>query len=913
MQFEPQQSIPSVHSNKPEGEQGGRLQRFRAQFAYSTREKMYYWGRPITRYSVSLDRGRMWLRRFELLGSFFFGTGFLFLAGWGVYRGNRFLELFDSTFWIAPTTYIPFSFWLAIIMYSFFVYRVIAGKKQQQFVESSSFDAPGADAEAAYTRVDWPQVLAAPEKSRVDIASTYTKDAFAVIESAYRLADSKGAARVEVPHIFYTVLHSEKIASIFVRLGIPPKTLQAHIERSFQKQQGIDTTPLFSDDVVQVLCHAYEYAYDAQQDYVHTTEVLLAAVLQSVPIQELLYDLGVEAQKLHNVIEWLRIQQRLRTQYSSLKKAGARRSKYGLDRAMTAVATPYLNSFSQDVTMAAKFGKLMPCVARDKEIDNIFRVVEGGRQSVLLVGDRGVGKMSIIEGIAQRMIEDRVPERLQDKRLVQISISALLAGTTVSGAQERIINIMNEVARAKNIILVVDNIHDLMGAGNGEAGLDVSETLAEYLGSGAFLTLATTTPDGYNQHMLDAEIGQVFSRIDVVEMDTNQAIQVLESKVGGVEYKQKVYFSYDALAQSVELADKFLNDLRLPESAMGIMSEAASHVRSTRGEKQLVQKDDVAHIVSTKTGIPTTSISEDESSKLLRLEDEMHKRVIGQDEAVILVANALRRARAAIRSENRPIANFLFLGPTGVGKTELAKTIASVYFGGEERMIRIDMSEFQDKTGVYRLIGQPGQQGTGLLTEAVRQQPFSLVLLDEMEKADPDILNLFLQVFDDGRLTDSTGRVIDFSNTIIIATSNAGTNYVQDQLAKGESMDKIRDALIRSKLREYYRPEFLNRFDGIVLFKALEREEVKKIALLMLSRVEKDLEKRGVFFRVEEPALEALAEVGFDPQFGARPMRRAIQDRVENQLAELVLAGKLNRRDTIVLGTGADIRIEKQG
>ena len=289
----------------------------------------------------------------------------------------------------------------------------------------------------------------------------------------------------------------------------------------------------------------------------------------------------------------------------------------------------------------------------------------------------------------------------------------------------------------------------------------------------------------------------------------------------------------------------------------------------------------------------------------------MHKKVIGQNEAVMLVAGALRRARAEVRSDKKPIANFLFLGPTGVGKTELAKTIAGTYFGGEERMIRVDMSEYQDKSGIYRLIGQPNQQGSGILTEAVKQQPFSLILLDELEKADPDVLNLFLQVFDDGRLTDSMGKVVDFTNTIIIATSNAGTNYVQEQIVAGKSLEETRQTLVRGELKKYYRPEFLNRFDGIVLFRSLEKEEIKQIAGLMLKRVAKDLDKRGVGFRVEDSALDALAEVGFDPEFGARPMRRAIQEHVENKLADLILQSKLERRDVIVLGKGLSVEIER--
>jgi len=520
--------------------------------------------------------------------------------------------------------------------------------------------------------------------------------------------------------------------------------------------------------------------------------------------------------------------------------------------------------------------------------------------------------MSIIAGIAARMVEENVPARIRDKRLVQLSTSALLAGTTLTGAQERLINIMNEVARAGNIIFLIDGIDDLVGSGGQGAvqGLDVSETLAEFLGAGQFLTLSTTTVTGYNQFIVNSALGQVLARVDVDEMSTDQAIQVLESKVGMVEYKQQVFFSYDALEQAVVLSKKFLHDQNLPESALAIMTESASFVHTTKGINTLVAGEDVASIVAQKTGIPTTSITDDESTKLMKLEEDMHKQVIGQDEAVSLVANALRRARAEVRSQKRPIANFLFLGPTGVGKTELAKTIARTYFGGEDRMIRIDMSEYQDKSGIYRLIGQPGQQGTGILTEAVRQNPFSLLLLDEMEKADPDVLNLFLQVFDDGRLTDSVGRVIDFTNTIIIATSNAGTAFVQQQIVAGVPLEDIRQTLIHGELKQYYRPEFLNRFDGIVLFRSLTRDETKQIAGLMLGRVKKDIEAKGMSFIVEEAALEALAEIGYDPEFGARPMRRAIQDKVENQLAELILSNTLHRRDRLILGEGAMIRVE---
>ena len=874
------------------------------------RNSLLYWGRPLAQVDITYARTRVWLDRFELLGSVLFALTFFALFVYQIVDDERMNALFTVSFWESSRT--PVLLYASLGAWCFVLYKSIARKRALALVErkreKESHD------ETPHIQ-SWEGALKTYKfRARKDIAHCYTDEALLVVDDAVRVAHRYGEQEVGVWHMFYALLSSKKIANVFVRLGLPQKKLQALISKRFdtsQKNRHLDPRP--NVDVQQILFSAYEYAYAADQAYVHLTELLLATVLQSEDIQELLYDLEVDQTILTNVVEWLRIQERLRMQHTAFQKAAARRSKHGIDRAMTAVATPYLNSFSTDLTLAAKFGRLETCVAREKEIEEIFRIINAGRQSIVLVGERGVGKMSILHGIAERMVEERVPARIQDKRLVQISVSALLAGTTVSGAQERVINIMHEIAKAKNIILCVEGIDNLMGAGaaQGEAGFDVSETLAEFLGRGRFLTLATTTVSGYNQHVVNSSIGQALARVDVPEMEDNQTIQVLESKVGYVEYKHKVYFTYDALDRCAVLAKTFLHDQRVPESALSIMTEVASYVESTHGAHSLVSGEDVATIISQKTGIPTTSISEDEGQKLMRLETAMHQYVVGQDDAVALVANALRRARAEIRSKNRPIANFLFLGPTGVGKTELAKTISRVYFGGEEQMIRIDMSEFQDTSSIYRLIGQTGKQGTGLLTEAVRQKPFSLVLLDEMEKAHPDVLNVFLQVFDDGRLTDSVGRVIDFTNTIIIATSNAGTVYAGERMSEGVALEDIRQELIHGKLKEYYRPEFLNRFDAIVLFKSLNREEIKHIAGLMLGRVQKDLETKGIGFRAEDAALEALASVGYDPEFGARPMRRAIQDRVENQLAELLLSKSLERRDTVVLGDGASIRIER--
>ncbi len=871
-----------------------------------------YFGESLTQYHIGLKRSRRVLNRFRILGALLFWLTFWGIFGWNVYKNNWFDNIATIDFWFRDVVSVAIFFWLGVIALSYLIYRMIVDAEpepEMSYPKKEDQKMP----EWNLQNMTWADIRKMKRKHKMDFSTYMTKSARIALEYAYMTAAAYGHSQVVPVHVFHALLSTDQVQGVFLRLGVPGKVLQAKLKqvlKTFESQKGV--RPVLSEEVMQIIFHAYTSARDHKDTRIRDASVLIATVKQSEWIQEVLYDMEIDSEKLTNVVEWARIREKLYEQYRRFRRAASRMSKHGMDRAMTAVATPFLNNFSKDITLQAKYGNVAPCVARDKEIDEIFRIVEAGRSNVILVGQHGVGKMSIIDGIVQRMIADDAPERLQDKRFVQISTTSLLAGTTVAGAQERLINIMNEVRRARNIILFINNLHDLTGMTDSQGeGLDLSESLAEYLSGSDSLMFATTLPDSYSQHIMKTEIGTLFTKVDVKEMDTNQAIQVLESKIGQVEYKNNVFFSYDAIERCVTLAAKFMYDQNLPESAIGLMTEVATYVRGKKGQNQLVTGADVGEVIGDKTGVPVASITENESDKLMRLEEEMHQRVIGQEIAVQMVAQALRRARAEIRSQKRPIANFLFLGPTGVGKTELAKTISNVYFGGEDRMIRIDMSEYQDKSGIHRLIGQPGQQGTGLLTEAVHRQPFSLILLDELEKADPDILNLFLQVFDDGRLTDSTGQVIDFTNTIIIATSNAGTSYVQDQMKQGVDVETIREHLIRGELKQYYRPEFLNRFDGIVLFKALTRPEIKQIAGLMLQRVAKDLEQRGVELRVEDAALEALAEVGFDPEFGARPMRRAIQNRVENQLAEFILQNKLKRRDVVVLGKGAQIRVEQ--
>ncbi|KKU07556.1 MAG: Chaperone, Hsp100 family, ClpC-type [Candidatus Magasanikbacteria bacterium GW2011_GWA2_45_39] len=399
--------------------------------------------------------------------------------------------------------------------------------------------------------------------------------------------------------------------------------------------------------------------------------------------------------------------------------------------------------------------------------------------------------------------------------------------------------------------------------------------------------------------------------VHVEEPETNEAIQILQAKSGTIEYKNNVFLSYGALEAAVTLSHSYIHDRYLPEKALEVIGEAATGARSQKGKNHLVTAEDVARVVSEKSKVPVQSVTVEETDKLLNLETEMHKRVIGQEEAVKVVAAALRRARAELHSKKRPIANFLFIGPTGVGKTELAKTLAEVYFGREDLMIRLDMSEYQNSSDTARLIGTTNESGTGVLTEAVKTSPASLILLDEIEKAHPNILNIFLQVMDDGRLTDSTGHTIDFTNSIIIATSNAGADHIQEQMRAGMPFADIQKDLLHGGLNQYFKPEFINRFDGVVVFKPLEKMEIKQIAVLMLKGIARGLEEKGLGFEFTDAALNELADAGFDPVYGARPLRRAIQEKVENPLSEFILRGGWQRRDIAVLDAGGKLSIKQ--
>ena len=867
-----------------------------------------YWKYQLKAFNIHLKRGRHKLNIIRLITGLILFLNFWVWLGFAMSKRGLLGEIIKPEKWSemvgAFSPAMKFFFWFGILSLAYVWYRILRQKQTAGLVERHKFnqsEAPSGEIK------DW--LAAKRSKHKLNVASTFTQEALSAIGDAFILAEKQGQDNVGATHFVIALLKYNRISNIFMRLGVSAKTFVGRVDLLIE-ERGKGAIPHVSEELKQILFKAYEEAYTGHQEYVGLPELLLCAIEESLKIRQILFELEVDERKLKNVIEWARIRERLYRQYMKLRSAASHHSKHGMDKAMTALATPYLNRFSEDMTLMAHYGNLEQCVAREREIQDIYMAVEAGQHNIILVGEQGVGRKSIVEGIAQDMLREDVPKELKDKRLVRISVSALLAGASPSDAMERFQNMLNEAARARNVVLFIHNVHELIGISVGEAGsMDVAGALSEFLGGNHVLTFATTTNEEYSRHFNGTALASLFTKVEVPEMDEDQAIKVLESKVGSVEHRHNVFFSYDAIEKAVQLSMRYLREVLLPGNALEILNETASYARNKKGMNSLVSAEEVAVVISEKTKIPVTSVSGSEAEKLLRLEGEMHFRVVGQEEAVRSVANALRRARAEIRSQKRPIANFLFLGPTGVGKTELAKTIAEVYFGGENKMTRLDMSEYQDASSLHRLIGLPGEKGSGILTEAIKRTPFTLLLLDEVEKADPNILNLFLQVMDDGRLTDSTGRVVDFTNVILIATSNAGTSYVQDQMSQGVSGDIIKEKLLHGELRQYFRPEFLNRFDGIILFKELTREDIKQVASMMLKHLAMEFEKKGIEFTVEDAALESLADVGFDPEFGARPMRRALQEKIENKLAELVLEKKLKPGAKLIIGADCEVTV----
>ncbi len=792
----------------------------------------FYWG---PRMGIAIIKLSHLKKKADLLVNFLaFTVGLIGLLAlfWWVWANSGGGNIEDLLFW-KHKHWMLLVFWLSVLFDMFVFYRLSEAAAAKQKIKKSN--------NKKIIKTDelpdnWDELK--KFKLKVDVSSGFGDNAIVAVEDSYLIARKLKHKQVEIMHLFFSLFKDKSVSAFFSRLNINEKKLIEKIQERISRAIAEGKTNL-SVEIKKVLIEAYLTAMNFKQNAVNPIDLILPCQSRDEVLAEILYDLEIDKNKIINCLAWFRINDKMLEQYRAYRKMAGFKPSNNMDRAYTSVATPVLNHLANDLTIAAKWGRLAFSVARDKEIKDIFQQFQSGHTGVVLTGEDGVGKNSIIEAIAQLMVEEAVPKILKDKRLVKLDVSRLVSGATASQAQERLLTIIDEVIRAGNIILYISNIENIVGiSSGGEESLDLAEVLVGAIERRSIFCLATATNQNYIKYIEDTPLGNVMAKIKINEPDGNQAIQIIESKIGPLETKYKVYFSYNALENVIKLSQKYMHNNYLPAKAVKLLELIAVKVSQSKGEWGVVSKDDIAKAVSEATGIPVSKVTEEESDILLNMEDKIHERMINQEEAVSMVASSLRRARAQLTSNKRPIASFLFLGPTGVGKTELAKTVADIYFGNEKSMIRV--------------------------------------------------------VMDDGRLTDGQGRTIDFTNSIIISTSNAGAVYIQNEVAAGTDIEKIKDVLINEKLNQIMRPELINRFDGVIVFKPLSEGNVLDITRLMLARIEKTLEVKGIRMRAEEGGIKILAREGYDPKFGARPLRRLLQDKVENTIANKILAGRLN-------------------
>ncbi len=866
--------------------------------------RFLYWDKTLKKSVIALDRGR---KRVEKILEFF--TWVIIFAGWiafGVWLYTNQVDLLAHplrllVFWNKSNPLI-FIFLISLWFDLFLFYKKSEARSRENKIDTKNFSVEKA---AENTK---------PKK--FNVARAYNDATTDALADAYLLANKLRQPEVTIIHLFRVLLKVKEVQTLFIRLNVDAKKLVELIDHRLAKAQddGFSGKTRLEPALEEALILAFIDAYNLDQPSVEVLNLISFLYQKDPRLAEVLYELEVDQNKIINTVEWFRVNRRLLANYKDYRRSALLKPGTSMNRAYTAIATPTLDHFSHDITVASKYGAAEVCVGRKKELNAIFEAFTGGHSGVVLVGPTGVGKSMIISGLAQLMVEEKVPGFLKDKRLVEIDVSRLVSGADAAASEERLLTAINEINRSGNIILYIDNIENLIGISAGsQESLDLSEVLAEALSRKNILCLASATTENYTKYIENRALGNVLTTIGVKEPEFNEAIQILESKVGFLESKYDVYIVYSALEQAVKMSERYLHDKFLPLKAIDLLEKAALiAAKNCQNDptKCFCAAEQVAAAVGELTGIPVSKVTVDESQKLLNMETEIHKRLIGQDEAVSAVAASLRRARAELKDGKRPIASFLFLGPTGVGKTELAKAVSEVYFGAEDYLVRVDMSEYQLADSVKKMIGDV-DGSLGYLTEAVRKKPFSLILLDEIEKAHPDILNLFLQLFDDGRLTDGQGRTISFTESIIIATSNIGALYIQDQIKAKTKLNIIKQELIDNQLNKYMRPELINRFDGIIVFKPLSEADVSAVATLMLKKIKKNLGNKGIGLKADKDGVAILAHDGYDPKFGARPLRRLLQDRIEDNIANKILSGELKRRDTVVINAHAEIEVEK--
>ena len=770
-------------------------------------------------------------------------------------------------------------------------------------------------------------------------------------------------------------------AKVLKSQGVNLKEARVEVEKIIGRGSGFVAVEIpFTPRAKRVLELSLEEARHLGHHYIGTEHLLLGLLREGEGVAaRVLENLGADAAKI-------------RTQV--IKMVGEEKEAVGVGSGTTSGSnkTPTLEEYGTNLTEQAKAGKLDPVVGRNKETQRVTQILgRRTKNNPCLIGEPGVGKTAVAEGLAQMIASGDVPETIEGKQVVTLDMGLLVAGTKYRGEfEERLKKLMEEIKQHDDIILIIDEVHTLIGAGAAEGAIDAANILKPALARGELQCIGATTIDEYRKHIeKDPALERRFQPVQVDEPTVEETVQILAGLRERYEAHHKLRYTDEALEAAAQYSSQYISDRFLPDKAIDLIDEAGSRVRlmhaqlpeeareldkelrallkekdgavrnqdfekagqlrdremelksqiesisakqreEDEAEKEsageagpVVDEPEIANIVASWTGIPVTKVSSDESERLLRMEETLHGRVIGQEEAVVAISKAIRRARVGLKNPNRPIASFIFSGPTGVGKSELAKALASYYFGSEEAMIRLDMSEFMERHTVSKLIGSPpgyvGYNEGGQLTEAVRRRPYTVVLFDEVEKAHPDVFNMMLQILEDGRLTDSKGRTVDFKNTLLIMTSNIGSQVIEKggkslgfQVASEDtderSYQRIR-SLVLEELRNYFRPEFLNRLDEIIVFRQLTKTEVKEIADIMLRDVFKRTEEKEIHLDVTERFKDRLVDEGFNPAYGARPLRRAIMRLLEDALAEKMLGGDIKAGDSIIMDVDADNNI----
>jgi len=719
------------------------------------------------------------------------------------------------------------------------------------------------------------------------------------MEEAHRL----GHNYLGTEHILLGILrdHNNLAVTTLEKLGVVPAELKARVEEllgashqveSFYVGAQIALTPRAK----RVLELAYAEAKELGHPYVGTEHLLLGLLREEEGVAaRSLVEMGVDLPKARQTVSALLTPEQ---------------------KTKTKSATPQLDQFSRDLTAMARESKLDPVIGRDIEIQRVIHILcRRTKNNPALIGEPGVGKTAIVEGLAQRIVCGQVPEPLRNKRLLALDMAAVVAGTKYRGDfEERMRRILAELRKGEGgIILFVDELHNLVHAGAAEGAIDAASIFKPALARGELQCIGATTLDEFRKYVeRDAALERRFQTVYVKEPTLEETKQILRGLCTRYEEHHHVQISEEAIDASAELAEKFITGRFLPDKAIDLIDEAGAKVRLEEGRiGREVTRDDVASVVAAWTGIPVTQLASSEAEKLMHIEEAIHQRIIAQDEAVRVVAEALRRSRAGLKDRRKPIGSFIFLGPTGVGKTELARALAEYLFGNETALIKIDMSEFMEKFSVSRLIGSPpgyvGYDEGGQLTEQVRRRPYAVILFDEIEKAHPDVFNILLQILDDGRLTDGQGRAVDFRNTILIMTSNVGTSQAtakpfgfRADASQRPDFEEVKTHL-QGEVKHLFRPEFLNRVDETIVFRPLEPEDIQQIVDLLIRQVGRELRSQGIALQLTERARQLLAERGYDPANGARPLRRTIQKLVENPLSEKILEGRFTFGDLVIV------------